>query len=475
MTGWGLAVGPGVDGRWHYRRSLASRVIWLTTIAVAMSVALVAVGAYITARVQMQQALDDALYSRAESAAKSDTLLNAGAAGVPPWALGAGDVRIAFLYFEGTTVILDRGPNIELGEAELAVAQGKRSESLRTIVTGGARYRMVAVPVQSKSGLALIIAQPLADQDRTLARLGWVTLAFGIFGVLAAGLGGWAVASNGLRPVRRLSTSVEEIARTEDFTPLPVEGDDEVARLSTAFNHLLIALDASRVRQRQLVADASHELRTPLTALRTNIDLLTMTARGDGGLEGLPPEARDELLDDVRAQIEELTTLIGDLTELARDEPIPIQVEPVDLADVVDHAVQRVRRRAPGITFEVFTRSWWVIGEDAELERAVTNLLDNAAKWSPEGGQVDVRLSDGVLTVDDQGPGIAENDRASIFDRFWRSPDARTMPGSGLGLAIVRQVAERHSGSVHATANASGGARLVLRIPGREKNPHVTT
>ena len=258
---------------------------------------------------------------------------------------------------------------------------------------------------------------------------------------------------------------LERVARTEDFTPLPVEGDDEVARLATAFNHMLTALDASRVRQRQLVADAGHELRTPLTALRTNIDLLTMAAADP---DALPTQARDELLDDVRAQIEELTTLIGDLTELAREEPVTVQVEPVDLTDVIDHAVQRVRRRAPGITIEEFTRPWWVEGEAAELERAVTNLLDNAAKWSPEGGQVTVRLSDGVLTVDDQGPGIAEADRTRVFDRFWRSADARTMPGSGLGLSIVRQVAERHGGSVVATENSTGGARLVLRLPGRE-------
>ncbi|MDN5744907.1 MAG: HAMP domain-containing histidine kinase, partial [Nocardioidaceae bacterium] len=241
------------------------------------------------------------------------------------------------------------------------------------------------------------------------------------------------------------------------------------ARPATAFNHMLLALDAGRVRQRQLVADASHELRTPLTALRTNIELLTQSARGGDDVPGLPAEAHEELLDDVNAQVEELTTLIGDLTALARDEPIRVQVEPVDLAEVIDHAVQRVRRRAPGVTFELFTRPWWVIGEESELERAVTNLLDNAAKWSPEGGQVTVRLSDGVLTVDDQGPGIAEDDRARIFDRFWRSPDARTMPGSGLGLAIVRQVAERHSGAVHATENGTGGARLVLRMPGQEK------
>ncbi len=460
-----------LDGRWHYRRSLASRVTWLTTIAVAASVALVAVGAYITARVQMQDTLDNALVHRAERAAESNTLFEAGSAGIPSWALGAGEARIAFLDYRGSVIILDRGPTIEFGEHELQVAKGKDQQSLRTITIAGERYRVVAVPT-NRNGIALVIAQPLEDQDRTLTRLGWVTVAFGVFGVLAAGLAGWAVAGNGLRPVRRLTSSVEDIARTEDFTPLPVEGDDEIARLATAFNHMLLALDASRIRQRQLVADAGHELRTPLTALRTNVELLTMSARGDG-LASLPVDARDELLDDVQAQIQELTTLIGDLTALARDEPIRVQVEPVDLGDVVDHAVQRVRRRAPGLTFEVFTRPWWVIGEDAELERAVTNLLDNAAKWSPEGGLVTVRLSDGVLTVDDQGPGIAEADRARIFDRFWRSPDARTMPGSGLGLAIVRQVAERHSGAVHATENASGGARLVLRLPGREKNPHA--
>ncbi|NYI45229.1 two-component system sensor histidine kinase MprB [Nocardioides aromaticivorans] len=465
----GPALGQGSDGRWHYRRSLASRVIWLTTMAVGMSVALVAVGAYLTARVQMQDTLDNALVDRAEKAAGSNSLLSAGSAGIPSWALGAGDVRIAFVDYEGTPAILDRGPTIEFGQPEIEVARGHEDQSLRTISIAGERYRVVAVPTK-QNGIALVIAQPLEDQDRTLARLGWVTLAFGIFGVLVAGLAGWTVASNGLRPVRRLTDSVEDIARTEDFTPMPVEGDDEIARLATAFNHMLLALDASRIRQRQLVADASHELRTPLTALRTNVELLSMSARGDQAVS-LPADARDELLDDVQAQIQELTTLIGDLTALARDEPIRVQVEPVDLADVVDHAVQRVRRRAPGLTFEVFTRPWWVIGEDAELERAVTNLLDNAAKWSPEGGLVTVRLSDGVLTVDDQGPGIAEADRARIFDRFWRSPDARTMPGSGLGLAIVRQVAERHSGSVHATENASGGARLVLRLPGRENNP----
>ncbi len=471
MTGvFGAALlsgpaGPVVDRGWHYRRSLASRVILLTTVAVGFAVALVAVGAYVTTRIQMQNSLDESLLDRAEAAASSDTLLDASARGVPSWALGAADVRIAFLFGDtGRGRILDRGPNMTLGEPELEVARGESDSSIRTLIIAGERHRVVAVPTR-QPGVALIIAQPLEDQDRTLARLGWVTVAFGVLGVLTAGLAGWAVASNGLRPVRRLSAAVEQIARTEDLTPLPVEGDDEVARLATAFNQMLTALDASRTRQRQLVADAGHELRTPLTSLRTNIDLLTMTA---GDQSALPAEARAELMDDIHAQIEELTTLIGDLTELAREGQVPPAVEPVDLTDVVDHAVQRVRRRAPHLTFEVFTRPWWVVGEAPALERAVTNLLDNAAKWSPEGGLVTVRLSDGVLTVDDQGPGIAEADRARIFDRFWRADDSRTLPGSGLGLAIVRQVADRHSGTVEATGNASGGARLVLRLPGRE-------
>lgn len=460
----GPAAGVLVDRGWHYRRSLASRVILLTTMAVGFSVALVAVGAYVTTRIQMQNTLDESLLDRAEAAASSDTLLDASARGVESWALGAADVRIAFLDDRGRGTILDRGPKMTLGDPELEVAHGHDDSSIRTLLIAGERHRVVAVPTQ-QPGIALIIAQPLEDQDRTLARLGWVTVGFGGFGVLTAAFAGWAVASTGLRPVRRLSTAVERIARTEDLTPLPVEGDDEVARLATSFNQMLTALDASRTRQRQLVADAGHELRTPLTSLRTNIDLLTMTAGADSAL---PAEARAELMDDIHAQIEELTTLIGDLTELARDEHAPPQVEPVDLTDVVDHAVQRVRRRAPDLTFEVFTRPWWVVGEASALERAVTNLLDNAAKWSPEGGQVTVRLSDGVLTVDDQGPGIPEADRPRIFDRFWRADDSRTLPGSGLGLAIVRQVAERHSGTVEATGNASGGARLVLRLPGQE-------
>jgi two-component system sensor histidine kinase MprB len=315
------------------------------------------------------------------------------------------------------------------------------------------------VPSQ-EPGLALVLAQSLESQQQTLARLGLVMLLFGLAGVIAAAAAGWAVARNGLRPVRRLTAAVEGIAETEDLRPLPVEGDDEIARLAGAFNSMLIALAASRDRQRQLVADAGHELRTPLTSLRTNLDLLAQAGRD------LPEEARVELLDDVRAQIEELTTLIGDLVELARDDPMPAVVATVHLDDIVDRALARVRRRAPSLSFEADVEPWSVVGDAAALERAVTNLFDNAAKWSPPDGVVRVRLAAGELTVDDEGPGIAQEDLTHVFERFWRSDESRSMPGSGLGLAIVAQVVDRHSGSVAAGESPAGGARLTIRLPG---------
>ncbi|GAB3775586.1 two-component system sensor histidine kinase MprB [Nocardioides ginsengisegetis] len=458
------------ERRWHYRRSLASRVILLTTMAVGLAVAFVALGAYVTVRMQMTETLDQSLLDRAHKSAASPTLIRFPSGNeIPVWALVASDLRIALVSSDETVYQPDRMTRFpQLGAQELAVAKGQASSSIRTVSSGGTDYRVVSVPYAD--GQSLVLAQSLAPQERVLEKLGAVMLLFGLAGVIAAAMAGWGVARNGLRPVRRLTTAVEEIARTEKLDPLPVEGDDEIARLAYAFNQMLVALDASRDRQRRLVVDAGHELRTPLTSLRTNLDLLSQ-ADGDPAMT-LPPEARAELLDDVRAQIEELTTLIGDLVELARDEPLTHVVESVDIAEVLDQALARVRRRAPGIAFEVDTDPWWVVGEPAGLERAITNLLDNAAKWSPPHGTVRTRLADGVLTVDDEGPGIAEQDRPHVFERFYRSPESRSMPGSGLGLSIVHQVAERHAGSVEAGVSPAGGARLTLRLPG-SREPHT--
>ncbi|MFC7495351.1 MULTISPECIES: sensor histidine kinase [unclassified Nocardioides] len=456
----------GPEGRWHYRRSLASRVTLLTTIAAGATVALVAFGAYITVRMQLQATLDDSLLQRARTTS-AESICTDGNTPLKSEYFGAASVWVACVSSDGRGIVIGRKADEAqklLGDPEVAVAKGETSSSVRTVSSNGTRWRVAAV--HRDDGTTMVIGQSLDSQEKLLAKLGIVMLLFGGAGVIGAGLAGWAVARNGLRPVRRLTASVEDIARTEDLRPLPVEGDDEVARLATAFNQMLAALAASRDRQRQLVADAGHELRTPLTSLRTNIDLLTQ-ADGEGGME-LPPGAKAELLDDVRAQIEELTTLIGDLVELARDEPLTHVVEPVDLPEVVERAVARVRRRAPSLTFAIELSPWYVVGEEAGLERAITNLLDNAAKWSPERGTITVRLVDGTLTVDDEGTGIAEEDRPHVFDRFYRSRESRGMTGSGLGLSIVRQVAERHSGGVAVEDAPGGGARLTMWLPGSE-------
>lgn len=450
----------------QHRRSLASRVTLLTTMAVAIAIAFVAFGAFMTVRLQTQASLDASLMARAKAVAQ--TVREAEVRGtnynVPGWLLGASDVRLYLVTDEHLVYSAERAGSPNFGAPEFEVATGQRDSAVRTITQDGHRYRAVTWPTEGDQGRAVVLVQSLDAQERVLKRLGLVMLLLGGAGVIGAGLAGWAVARSGLRPVRRLTRAAENIARTEDLRPIEVGGNDEIARLATAFNQMLTALAASRDRQRQLVADAGHELRTPLTSLRTNLDLLAQASSGD---VDIPAVAREELLEDVQAQIEELTTLIGDLVELGREESLTHVVEPVDLAEVIDRALVRVKRRAPEVRFAVDADHWWVTGEAAALERAVLNLLDNAAKWSPAGGTVTVTLSGGQLRVVDEGPGISDEDLPHVFDRFWRSPESRGMPGSGLGLSIVHQIAVRHSGRVEAGRATGGGAQLTLRIPGK--------
>src|SRR5690606_11510996 len=204
-------------------------------------------------------------------------------------------------------------------------------------------------------------------------------------GMILAGVAGWAVARNGLRPVRRLTSAIERVDATRDLTPIHVSGtEDELARLTRSFNAMLLALADTQRRERQLIADAGHELRTPLTSLRTNIDLLRQ-ASGDPG-RSLAATAHRELLHDVGAQLDELSTLVSDLTELARDEPLHRDPEPLDLAEVVQRAIERVQLRASDVSFDALLHPSWVVGDSRLLERALTNLLDNAVKWSPADG-----------------------------------------------------------------------------------------
>ena len=337
----------------------------------------------------------------------------------------------------------------------------------------GMRMRAVTVPVPPLSHFpgneAVTLAESTADTQQTLSRLTLVSLLVGIAGIAVAGSAGITVARAGLRPVDRLTEATEYVARTGDLRPIEVEGTDELARLAASFNAMLTALSRSQEHQRRLIADAGHELRTPLTSMRTNIDLLAQVfgSSDAGAVAKISDADRAELITDVRAQMEELSILVGDLVELSRDVKPPTAPEPVNMADVVHQAVDRVRRRAPHVHYDIQLDPWFLDGDPATLERAVTNLLDNAAKWSPDDGTVTVRLKDGLLQVSDEGPGIADADLPHVFERFYRSTEARTMPGSGLGLAIVRQAAENHGGRVAAARAPGGGALLGLWLPGQ--------
>ena len=253
-----------------------------------------------------------------------------------------------------------------------------------------------------------------------------------------------------------LTGTVEHVAATRDLSQrIAVGGHDEVARLAQRFNEMLAALEASLQAQQQLVADASHELRTPLTSLRTNIEVL---ARPD-----VPGEERGQILADARVQLEELTLLVGDLVELAREGEPEAVAEDVRLDRLVEEAVDRARTHG-GVRFVTSLEPTVVRGVPTKLGRAVSNLLDNAAKWSPPGAEVEVGVRDGEVTVRDHGPGIDPSDLPHVFDRFYRAPSARRLPGSGLGLAIVRQVADLHQGSVTAEPAEGGGTLFRLRL-----------
>lgn len=343
------------------------------------------------------------------------------------------------------------------------MARGERDTSLRT----ADNQRVLAERTQD--GSTLVIAQRLAPTGAVLDRLAWVLFIVGGCGVVLAAAAGTTVGRTGLRPIARLTAATERVARTDDLTPMPVTGNDELARLTESFNTMLRALAESRERQSRLVADAGHELRTPLTSLRTNMELLIASSRP--GAPHIPDEDMAELRTDVVAQIEELSQLVGDLVDLAREDAPETVFERVDLSEVVDRSLERARRRRNEIDFTAVTVPWFVYGDHAGLSRAVLNVLDNAAKWSPTGEQVRVAMKpagDGLLelTVDDAGPGIPEEDRELVFDRFYRSTASRSMPGSGLGLAIVRQVVVKHGGTIAVDVSERGGALIRIVLPG---------
>jgi two-component system sensor histidine kinase MprB len=441
--------------------SLRGRVTLLAASVVAIAVAVMAIAAYAVVSRALYADVDNQLRTRA-SALIDSNLVTFDPRYIAGATLYTTDISVA-LIFPDLDTYTPPGSSVPIGEPELSVARGERDTSLRT----AENQRVLAERTQD--GSTLVIAQRLAPTGAVLDRLAWVLFIVGGCGVVLAAAAGTTVGRTGLRPIARLTAATERVARTDDLTPMPVTGNDELARLTESFNTMLRALAESRERQSRLVADAGHELRTPLTSLRTNMELLIASSRP--GAPHIPDEDMAELRTDVVAQIEELSQLVGDLVDLAREDAPETVFERVDLSEVVERSLERARRRRNEIDFTAVTVPWFVYGDHAGLSRAVLNVLDNAAKWSPTGEQVRVAMKpagDGLLelTVDDAGPGIPEEDRELVFDRFYRSTASRSMPGSGLGLAIVRQVVVKHGGTIAVDVSERGGALIRIVLPG---------
>ena len=353
-------------------------------------------------------------------------------------------------------------PRLPVTDRVKAVAAGKEEAYFFDTQIQGEDTRVLTIPSSNYvPAVAIQVVAQLSSVDHELAVIRrWLAVAaFG--GITIAAGTAFLIARTTLRPVQNLSETAERVRATRDLSErIEVEGSEELRRLASTFNAMLESLDDAAQRQKQLVQDASHELRTPLTSLRTNIEVL---AKGDL----LGETDRAQLLQDVIGQIGEMTAVVSELTELARGEEQAAQLEEVRLDLVTEDAVRRIQRNHPDIPIQADLEPTTLTGVPAGLERAIGNLLDNAAKWSAPGAVVEVTLAGRELTVRDHGPGIAPEDAPHVFERFYRATSARSMPGSGLGLSIVQKVAEAHGGSVSAEQAPGGGTLMRLRLPQR--------
>jgi len=341
------------------------------------------------------------------------------------------------------------GRDLPVTDVDRAIADGGKSV-IRDITIDESPYRMITSPDEPAGAV-----QVARDVSATTSVLDGLRLRLGVISVVvavAAALLGWLLMRRTTRPLEDLTAATERVAQTRDLTPLDLNRSDEVGRLADSFDRMLGALALSRDQQQRLVQDAAHELRTPLTSLRANIEFLDRVRE-------LPEDELDELLGGLNEELAELTTLFDELVQLASETDDNVPAQDCDLADVVADAVERFQRRT-GRAVTVVAEPTLVSGHPAQLDRAVTNLLGNADKFSPTGEPIAVTLADRSIVVSDHGPGIESADQARVFDRFYRSSTARSEPGSGLGLAIVRQIAEQHGGTV-TVADAPGGGAAV--------------
>jgi two-component system sensor histidine kinase MprB len=348
--------------------------------------------------------------------------------------------------------------SIPVAASDAAIAQ--RSDigrgTIKNITIAGDRWRVLTVSIGNGRG-AIQIARSLTESDNVLGSLRNRIVLAAVVVVFVGGAVGWLIAYQVTRRLRTLTDTAEHVAKTGELNvDVPVEGSDEAGRLAIAFNEMLSALAKSKEDQQRLVQDAGHELRTPLTSLRTNTSVLRR--------HELTSDARAQILDDLDSEARELTDLVNELVELATDRSRDEPTERVVLADVAERVAERARRRS-GRPINVDADTTIVLGRKQGLERAVSNLVDNALKFDDNGAPIEIFERDGRITVLDRGPGVDPADAPHLFDRFYRSVAARSRPGSGLGLSIVRDIAERHGGSVFVEARPGGGAAIGFAVP----------
>jgi two-component system sensor histidine kinase MprB len=441
-----------------------ARIAVAAAAAVALAVVLASILVFFVVRSQLRGQIDETLRERAAEISRVTLAEIQGPSGESfldiRGRFGEPNTYVQLVKADGTTL---RRPfeDVELpvGDAalELASSASGHKKFFSDATVSGTHLRMLNIAFGP--GYVVQIARPLTEVDDALARLRLFLVVVALAGIAFAAVLGGIVSRAALRPVTRLTETAETVTETGDLSQrIDVEGSDELSRLATSFNTMLAALEESTRAQRQLVADASHELRTPLTSLRTNIEVLASD-------HALPVEERRRLLSDVVEQLGEMTTLISELIELGRAEEQSVEPEDVRLDLVAADALERVQRNRPGVVFSTEFDESVVRGVPVNLERAIGNLLDNAAQWTPPGTGVEVRVADGEVVVRDHGPGIADEDLPYVFDRFYRARGARGLSGSGLGLAIVRKVAEAHGGEVVAERADGGGTRMTLRLP----------
>jgi two-component system, OmpR family, sensor histidine kinase MprB len=481
--------------------SLRLRIALAAGLAVAIAVVAVAISAYAGTRSQLRGQLDRSLHSLTTAALDRPHGPHASGPdrrGTPPGTaveegpctgdggLGldrldgpgfgaAPGIYTLFHQCGGTFVPSDQSSKIPATAPIERIARSGKGEYISDMTVAGTHIRVLVTGIGARGALA--VALPLTDVDHALSSQLTLLIAIASAGILLAGLLGIMVARTALSPIARFTRQTETIAAHPErieHERLRIEGADELARLARTFNETLDALDSSVRAQRRLVADASHELRTPIASIRANLQVMRDEDR-------LTEADREALRADVIGELDELTALVGDIVELAREGRASGEPGDVRVDAIAAGGVARLRRRAPSLTVDSRLEATLVRGEGDRIERAVTNLLDNAAKWSSAGGTVEVQLAGGVLSVRDHGPGFHQEDLPFVFDRFHRAADARSKPGSGLGLAIVRETAEAHGGFVEA-ANAPGGGALVrigfgpvIELEAPEPRPPVTT